>query len=286
MRMRCGDVERELDSAWSEVYIGRSPACDVVVAHPMMSSRQAVLRFTAGHWTLTDLGSTNGMYLDGIEVRQVRIDRDVALRLADPDDGPILEFLAVATQHAAPGASPGGVSPNAASPYGSFVAPVLPSLPAPPFEPLRVPTGVALPGLASPAGSRDSGEAPVFAVYDLTVETNGTRRLDRVTFSLGRGVMLGLLGGSGAGKSTLLKAITGSDPATGGTVRFEGHDLYRAYIDTLAAAHAEMGNFSEAARWQAKALELPDFQDQILVEARGRLALYQSGRPYRESPNR
>lgn len=59
-----------------------------------------------------------------------------------------------------------------------------------------------------------------------------------------------------------------------------------AYIDTLAAAYAETGNFAEAVRWQAKALELPEFQGTVRTEAMNRLALYESGRPYRESPQR
>ena len=69
----------------------------------------------------------------------------------------------------------------------------------------------------------------VFSVYGLTVETAGTRRLDGVSFELTANKMLAVLGGSGAGKSTLLKAMTGSDPATSGTVLFEGRDLYRDF---------------------------------------------------------
>ena len=71
---------------------------------------------------------------------------------------------------------------------------------------------------------------PVFAVYDLTVETNGVKRLDRVSFELGAGEMLAIVGGSGAGKSTLLKAMTGSEPATSGMVMFEQRDLYRDFV--------------------------------------------------------
>jgi hypothetical protein len=53
-------------------------------------------------------------------------------------------------------------------------------------------------------------------------------------------------------------------------------------LDTLAAAHAECGDFEEAAKWAMKATIL-GFDDKVFLErARGRLRLYQSGKPYRE----
>ncbi|MBN1171420.1 MAG: FHA domain-containing protein [Micromonosporaceae bacterium] len=66
----------------------------------------------------------------------------------------------------------------------------------------------------------------------LTVEVAGGRRLlDQVSFSLGECSLLGVVGPSGAGKSTLLGALTGIRPATHGTVRYEGRDLYAEYDD-------------------------------------------------------
>ena len=54
---------------------------------------------------------------------------------------------------------------------------------------------------------------------------------------------------------------------------------YYASIDTLAAAHAEAGNFDEAVRWQKKALDLAPAASK--KEMAQRLALYQSHKPYR-----
>ncbi len=49
-------------------------------------------------------------------------------------------------------------------------------------------------------------------------------------------------------------------------------------IDTLAAAYARSGDFTNAVKWQMKALEDPDFRK--AREARERLALYRAGKAY------
>lgn len=58
---------------------------------------------------------------------------------------------------------------------------------------------------------------------------DGKKLLDDVTFGLPAGSLVAVIGPSGAGKSTLLKALTGSQPATSGSVVYEGEDLYRNY---------------------------------------------------------
>jgi len=55
------------------------------------------------------------------------------------------------------------------------------------------------------------------------------------------------------------------------------------YLDTLAAAYAETGNFSEAVRWEQKSLEDASFASSSGgARARERLELYRAGKPYRE----
>ena len=56
------------------------------------------------------------------------------------------------------------------------------------------------------------------------------------------------------------------------------------FVDTLAAAHAEAGEFDEALRLQQKALDFPEFEKRFGREARNRLELYAARRPYREGP--
>jgi len=54
------------------------------------------------------------------------------------------------------------------------------------------------------------------------------------------------------------------------------------FIDTLAAAYAATGDFSEAIRWQEKALEDPKYATSSGAAAKARLALYRAGKPYSE----
>jgi len=57
---------------------------------------------------------------------------------------------------------------------------------------------------------------------------------------------------------------------------------YYGYIDTLAAAYAETGDFCEAIKWLRKAMEMAPIK---YVETRKEmLAAFQSGKPYREKP--
>jgi tetratricopeptide (TPR) repeat protein len=53
------------------------------------------------------------------------------------------------------------------------------------------------------------------------------------------------------------------------------------YIDTLAAAYAEAGNFDEALKWQEKAMQDPEFANAYGQEVKERLALYGNNKPYR-----
>ncbi|WP_063049803.1 FHA domain-containing protein [Nocardia arthritidis] len=77
--------------------------------------------------------------------------------------------------------------------------------------------------------SVDTGEVSV-SVQNLTVRTpEGKVLLDGVGFPIPQRSLVGVIGPSGAGKSTLLGAVTGLRPATEGTVRYDGRDLYTDY---------------------------------------------------------
>lgn len=53
-------------------------------------------------------------------------------------------------------------------------------------------------------------------------------------------------------------------------------------LNTLAAAHAENGDFKEAMKWQKKAIELGTGDKAALDKANQRLKVYEKGEPYRQ----
>lgn len=79
--------------------------------------------------------------------------------------------------------------------------------------------------------------APLVRVRDLEVhfpivrgsvlprKVGAVRAVDGVSFDIHRGETLGLVGESGSGKSTIGRALLGIEPATSGSIRFDGEDI-------------------------------------------------------------
>ena len=64
-------------------------------------------------------------------------------------------------------------------------------------------------------------------VTDLTKRYAGVTAVSNITFSVARGEIVGLLGPNGAGKSTTMRILAGYLPASSGTVRIAGLDVFR-----------------------------------------------------------
>lgn len=90
-------------------------------------------------------------------------------------------------------------------------------------------------GASSANASRTGGGSLV--VRGLTVRTKGVTRLDSVDLTMRAGDFVAILGTSGAGKSTLLKALTGTEPATAGSIRLNEYELY----DSFAQLRSQIG---------------------------------------------
>jgi ABC-type multidrug transport system ATPase subunit len=153
--------------------IGRAQDNQVVIADLSVSRYHAELRRNPrGGYTIVDLGSHNGTFVNGLRVESAPVtERDIinigpaTYRLVGEE---LQEFL-------------------------------------------------------------DTGEIS-FIAKDLTVTLpSGRTLLDHVSFPLGERCFMGVIGPSGAGKSTLLGALTGTAPANGGQVLYDGRDLYTNY---------------------------------------------------------
>jgi ABC-2 type transport system ATP-binding protein len=72
-------------------------------------------------------------------------------------------------------------------------------------------------------------------VDNLTKLYGSLTAVQDLSFSVGRGEILGLVGPNGAGKTTTLRSLAGIIPPTRGTVRIAGHDLAGDPIRAKAA---------------------------------------------------
>jgi branched-chain amino acid transport system ATP-binding protein len=65
----------------------------------------------------------------------------------------------------------------------------------------------------------------VLRIEDLSVSYGGLRALNGVSLEVGAGEFVAVVGPNGAGKTTIFKTISGTVPASGGRITFEGRDL-------------------------------------------------------------
>ncbi|MBS1959706.1 MAG: ATP-binding cassette domain-containing protein [Bdellovibrionales bacterium] len=68
-------------------------------------------------------------------------------------------------------------------------------------------------------------------VSDLTKAYGPRAAIQNLNFTIGKGEIVGFLGPNGAGKSTTMKILTGFMPATSGTAKVAGFDVFSQAID-------------------------------------------------------
>ncbi|MFJ9823187.1 FHA domain-containing protein [Streptomyces sp. NPDC101160] len=76
--------------------IGRDPTSDFVLADARASWHHAVLRAVDDHWTLEDVGSTNGTFADDHRVGLSMVGPGTVIRFGHPAEGPMAVLLAAA----------------------------------------------------------------------------------------------------------------------------------------------------------------------------------------------
>lgn len=69
-------------------------------------------------------------------------------------------------------------------------------------------------------------------VSNLTKRYAGRTAVDDISFTVARGEIVGLLGPNGAGKSTTMRVLSGFMPATSGTVKVAGFDVFHDSEET------------------------------------------------------
>jgi ABC-type sugar transport system ATPase subunit len=65
-------------------------------------------------------------------------------------------------------------------------------------------------------------------LVEVSVVDRTNRRLDHVSFRVGDGEFVGVIGSSGSGKTTLLRTVAGLERVTAGAVRIDGADVTRS----------------------------------------------------------
>ncbi len=212
--------------------IGRTPDNDIVLAHPQVSSRHALLHMVAGQLFVEDRGSSNGTW-----VRGQRIPAGQRVQVANGEKifiGPMPLLIRVADQEVAV-----VVEDHQAEWAGR-----------PLYEIEAWDLVVQVPDRDNPRELRTL--------------------LDHVSFKAMPGDLIALMGPSGAGKTTLLLTLNGYLPPSGGQVRINGEDLYSiydamrgsiGYVPQDDIVHPELTVW-EAVRYSARFRLPPDFSSE------------------------
>ncbi len=72
-------------------------------------------------------------------------------------------------------------------------------------------------------------------VRDLKMYFGGVHAVDGISFEVGQGEIIGIIGPNGSGKTTLINAVTGVYNPTAGTILFDGMDITSKKMENLVS---------------------------------------------------
>jgi ABC-2 type transport system ATP-binding protein len=98
-------------------------------------------------------------------------------------------------------------------------------------------------GVAETSDQAAPMEPALIEIESLTKRFGGFTAVDKVSFQVRRGEVLGFLGPNGAGKSTTMRMLAGFMIPTAGTARIQGHDVQTDGV----AARRDLGFLPEGA---------------------------------------
>ena len=113
----------------------------------------------------------------------------------------------------------------------------------------------------------------MLAVEGLSVAYGGLSALREVSLEVRQGEFVAVVGPNGAGKTTLFRAVSGTVPARGGRILFEGQDLLA--LPAAARAHLGIAHVPEGRRVFASLTVLENLEMGAWPEA-GRKAFLQT----------
>lgn len=92
LAIRCGQDDRTHTVHPDEgtITIGRVAPADIVISDARISSQHARIDATADGWVLTDTGSTNGTYVDGVRIHATPIDHGLTAYLGNAQGIPMV----------------------------------------------------------------------------------------------------------------------------------------------------------------------------------------------------
>ncbi len=80
-----------------------------------------------------------------------------------------------------------------------------------------------------------SSDAPLLEVADLATHYGPIQAIHSVSLEVHPGELVAIVGANGAGKTTLLRTLSGVQPASGGTIHFDGEEITRLPAHRIVA---------------------------------------------------